>query len=415
MKRMLTILLLTGFAGGAYAGETMEALLRGAGAGALEMAAPLPPPPSPLAASDPFDIRKVFPMPSSETWAGPFTVQFGKSADIETVRRILKEEKLEAVELVSSSGGFYARIEMKEQSGWATMDREFAWTRIMRLTDLTSVSYVLVNKRLMDGSKFKVAALRIPEIKGYVIANDPNPGAPVRDIEWVTLQGGAFLMGTDDASPAFADAKPVRRVALGSFQISRTAVTVEQYAECVIQGKCTAPGIGGYCNWGRTGRRLHPVNCVDWQQAGAYAEFKGARLPTEAEWEYAASGGGRNQQYPWGNEPASCEKAVMQDESGQGCGADGTLPVCSRPAGNTPQGLCDMAGNVAQWVQDKYRDSYSGAPSDGRAVEGEGNLRVARGGSYEEPRVGRLRADARRGAFGGSVDRYESIGFRLAR
>lgn len=251
--------------------------------------------------------------------------------------------------------------------------------------------------------------------KGYVMANDPVPGAPVRDIEWVEIQAGEFMMGTDSAAEAFADAKPVRRVSLNGFQLSKTAVTVEQYAECVIQGKCTAPGTGGYCNWGRTGRRLHPVNCVDWHQAGAYAAFKDARLPTEAEWEYAASGNGRNQQYPWGNEPASCERAVMQDESGIGCGSAGTLPVCSRPAGNTPQGLCDMAGNVAQWVQDRYQDSYSGAPSDGRAFEGEGSLRVARGGSYEEPRVSRLRVDARRGAFGGLVDRYESIGFRLAR
>lgn len=251
--------------------------------------------------------------------------------------------------------------------------------------------------------------------KGYVIANDPNPGAPVREVEWVALRGGRFMMGTDSPAEAFADAKPVRQVSLGGFQMSKTAVTVEQYAECVIQGRCAAPGTGGHCNWGRTGRRLHPVNCVDWHQAAAYAEFKGARLPTEAEWEYAASGGGRNQQYPWGNEPASCDRAVMQDESGMGCGAGGTLPVCSRPEGNTPEGLCDMAGNVAQWVQDKYQDSYSGAPSDGRAFEGEGNLRVARGGSYEEPRVSRLRVDARRGAFGGLVDRYESIGFRLAR
>ena len=104
--------------------------------------------PAPLGAG--LDVRKVFVMPDGENWEGPFTVQFSEEASPETVQRILKEEKLEAKELVESGRGLYARIVMKEQFGWTTMDTEFAWMRIMRLTDLTSVSYVAVNKRLWN-------------------------------------------------------------------------------------------------------------------------------------------------------------------------------------------------------------------------------------------------------------------------
>lgn len=146
MKKLLTILMLTGFSGPACAGTALERLQVEAGAGAQEIGAPLPPP-SPVRENDPFAIRKVFPMPAGETWDGPFAVQFSKSADLEKVRSILKEEKLEAKELLDTGCGFYARIEMKEQFGWTTMDKEFAWMRIMRLTDLTSVAYVFVNRR----------------------------------------------------------------------------------------------------------------------------------------------------------------------------------------------------------------------------------------------------------------------------
>lgn len=150
MKELLTILMLTGWSGIAAAGTATEQL-QVEPAAALVIAAPLPPPPSPAAGIGPFDIRKVYQMPAGETWDGPFTVQFAESAGLEQVRSVLEEEKLEAKELVAGDSGFYARIEMREQFGRATMDKEFAWMRIMRLTDLTSVSYVLVNKRLMNG------------------------------------------------------------------------------------------------------------------------------------------------------------------------------------------------------------------------------------------------------------------------
>ena len=249
--------------------------------------------------------------------------------------------------------------------------------------------------------------------KGYVARNDPSAGAPAKPVEWVTINGGTFTMGTDSEEEGSKDAKPIHEVVIKTFDMSKTDVTVEQYEECVLKGGCTEPVPGDNCNWGVAGRQFHPVNCVDWDQASKYAKFKGGRLPSEAEWEYAATGG-KKQKYPWGNDEPDCDKAVMFDSHGVlGCGNGGTMPVCSKPAGDTEQGLCDMAGNVWQWVQDKYQDSYKGAPIDGSAFEAAGSNRVLRGGAFYNSHVRTLRADYRNSRV--PAHRYGGIGFRLAR
>jgi len=249
--------------------------------------------------------------------------------------------------------------------------------------------------------------------KDYVAGNDPSAGVPTKPVEWVSISGGKFTMGTDSGEIGFEAAKPIHEVAIKTFDMSKTDVTVEQYAECVIKGGCTEPATGYYCNWGVAGRQLHPINCVDWDQASKYAKFKGARLPSESEWEYAATSGGKNQKYPWGNDEPTCDKAVIYGNGGYGCGKNSTMPVCSKTAGNTAQGLCDMAGNVWQWVQDKYQDSYKGAPTDGSAFEAAGSGRVLRGGSFGSFDAGSLRADFRVNFSPGF--RVGSFGFRLVR
>ena len=209
--------------------------------------------------------------------------------------------------------------------------------------------------------------------------SEANVAIETGGVEWVRIPGGSFNMGSNDGYP---NEKPVHRVTVPTFEMTKTQVTVEQYKACVDAGACTAPNSGGSCNWGQSDRGKHPINCVDWHQAQAYAKWAGGRLPTEAEWEYAARSGGRDWKYPWGNENATCERAVIS-EGGDGCGRDSTWPVCSKPKGNTTQGLCDMAGNVWEWVQDWYHDSYNGAPTDGSAWERPtGSFRVFRGGSW---------------------------------
>ncbi len=287
-----------------------------------------------------------------------------------------------------------------------------------------------------DALESRVPPVPVPVgTKGYIAGNDPSVGGrSFKPVEWVAISGGKFMMGTDSGERGFENAKPVHEVAVKTFYMSKTAVTVEQYEECVIKGKCTEPGTGVRCEWGQA-RKLYPVNCVDWKQANQYARFKGARLPSESEWEYAATSGGRNQKYPWGNEAPTCDRVVRYGNGGSGCGNFGTMPVCSKTAGNTAQGLCDMAGNVWQWVEDNYQDSYKGAPIDGSAFKAAGgvpprrengklllsippdsafsSLRVVRGGSFDDGYASAFRADYRHSFPPGL--RYDSIGFRLAR
>jgi len=199
------------------------------------------------------------------------------------------------------------------------------------------------------------------------------------EVSWVGLPAGTFTMGSDRGEP---DEAPTHGVTLHAFRMSRSEVTVAQYGACVAAGACAPAGRGGACTWGRTGFAAHPVTCVDAAAAEAFCAWAGGRLCTEAEWEYAARSGGRDQAYPWGDAPPSCELAVLYDPDagGEGCGAGGPRSVCSRPAGNSAQGVCDLAGNAWEWVADGYEAYPAGEVTDPRvAVD---RFQATRGGSW---------------------------------
>ena len=211
---------------------------------------------------------------------------------------------------------------------------------------------------------------------------DEEAPAPI-ELDWVALPAGEFTMGADTEYEG-----PAHRVTVAAFEISRTEVTVAQYRACQAAGACGS--LAGslneeQCNLLYADRGDHPVNCVNHDDAMAFAQWIGGRLPTEAQWEYAARSAGRNQRYPWGDEEASCDYAVMgtpdndPDMTPDGCGLERTWPVCAKPRGNTAQGLCDMSGNVAEWVQDKLCD-YESTPRDGSAADCETDRHVIRGG-----------------------------------
>ncbi len=184
-------------------------------------------------------------------------------------------------------------------------------------------------------------------------------------LEWVQIPAASFIMGSDSGD---ADEMPTHSVSVPAFEISRTEVTVSQYQACVDAGACNNNASDDNCN--QPADRLdHPINCVTHYQAEHYCAWAGSRLPTESEWESAARGGGQNILFPWGNEDATCDYAVVDDPNagGIGCGLEHTFAVCSKTLGNSSQNLCDMGGNVWEWTQDAYHSTYDGAPNDGSA------------------------------------------------
>jgi formylglycine-generating enzyme required for sulfatase activity len=221
----------------------------------------------------------------------------------------------------------------------------------------------------------------------------------------VSVPGGVFTMGSDE----FDDTKPTHLVAVKAFDMDATEVTVAAYRACVQGRACTPPGSGNGQTWGLGDGRL-PVNLVTWEQAQTYCSWAGKRLPTEEEWEYAARGtDGRK--YPWGSTEFSdrgFDTAVIcstiSDAPRLPC------PVGSHPAGASPFGLQDMAGNVGEWTSSRYTPDYAlgGDVSD---------WRVRRGGSVDWGNnwyvLGRLRSDRRSAADPNRAD--ADTGFRCAR
>jgi formylglycine-generating enzyme required for sulfatase activity len=202
-------------------------------------------------------------------------------------------------------------------------------------------------------------------------------------------------MGSTDADDqADSDEKPQHTVYLDAFWIDRTEVTNAQFRQCVEAGACQAPAT---CDWGEPsyggqGQADRPVVCVNWNQAQAYCQWAGARLPTEAEWEKAARGTD-GQRFPWGDDleldgtrlnfcDRNCENTG--NDAGVNDGYARTAPVGTYPAGASPYGALDMAGNVWEWVADSYGgDYYAGSPQRNPQGPGSGSDKVLRGGAWD--------------------------------
>ncbi|MBI3548778.1 MAG: SUMF1/EgtB/PvdO family nonheme iron enzyme [Elusimicrobia bacterium] len=262
--------------------------------------------------------------------------------------------------------------------------------------------------------RFAFAAALLAVASSSHAQNKKDAAAPA-PIEWVRIEGGTFYMGTNQGP---ASSGPARKVTVRTFEISKSEVTVAQFAACARLGECHAMVNDRWrCNSIDPERVNHPINCVDWKNAKRYANFVHARLPTEAEWEFAARSRGKDIAYPWGGEPPTCERAVMNDPDAAphyGCGALVTSPVCSKRAGNTDQGLCDMAGNVSEWVADRYHANYNGAPPDSSSWEFNATeYPVIRGAAFtHDDESGRLKTTSRHYQFDAPL---YTVGFRVAR
>jgi Tol biopolymer transport system component len=247
----------------------------------------------------------------------------------------------------------------------------------------------------------------------------PTPGSTPAGTTWtrpadgmvmVYVPAGEFEMGSDMGELLYAlqlceryggfceredDERPAHAVALDGFWIDKYEVTNAQYRLCVEAGVCKAPTI---CLWGVSGyddatKSDHPVVCVEWYGARDYCEWVGARLPTEAEWEYAARGMG-GLRFPWGDEfdgtrlnfcDANCPDANTWKAPEYDDGFETTAPVGSFPTGMSWCGVLDMAGNVNEWAADWYAPRYPGTSRQENPTGPEdGTVRVVRGGSWSD-------------------------------
>ncbi|WP_437586769.1 SUMF1/EgtB/PvdO family nonheme iron enzyme [Sorangium sp. So ce1000] len=233
----------------------------------------------------------------------------------------------------------------------------------------------------------------------------------------VLVPGGKFFMGSDE--PEFKLWQPAHKVTIDTFCIDMHEVTAGEYKECSDTGECKRPppapdfpntsgapaaehqktlkALAEQCTFGKPELAKHPINCLPWSLANAYCQVHGKRLPTEAEWEYAARGSD-GRKFPWGDAPGdqtfmnACGTECTAWEKAHGLkpsermydaddGFAGTAPVGSFPNGRTKFGADDVVGNVWEWTADwfeTYKDEEQVNPTGAPA----GDRKAIRGGAY---------------------------------
>jgi len=217
----------------------------------------------------------------------------------------------------------------------------------------------------------------------------------------VFIPGGQFVMGSEDSRAQWNE-KPAHTVYVDAFYMDATEVTRRQYQQFL---EATGRRKPHYWNDSRFNKPDMPVVGVTWEDATAYAAWAGKRLPTEAEWEFAARGGLVGQKFPWGN-------ASAQGKAWFGKPAQTGTPTTVGSFEPNGYGLFDMAGNVAEWCADWYRDdAYRDAVANNPTGPGRTSLKVVRGGSWYEDSY-YLRCSARKSM--GPTSYSSSVGFRCA-
>ncbi len=227
----------------------------------------------------------------------------------------------------------------------------------------------------------------------------------------VSVPAGEFTMGSENG---FDNEKPVHTVYLDAYRIDQTELTNAQYKQCVEVGKCQPPSETNSFTrdsyYGNSQYDNYPVIYVSWNDAQEYCQWAGKRLPTEAEWEKAARGpltsSGDARAYPWGNE-WDAAKANVENKVGD------TTQVGNYPAGASPYGALDMAGNVWEWVADWYDKAYySNSPRENPKGPASGEFKALRGGAFLNAR------DLARAAYRlnnrPSYRHHGDLGFRCA-
>jgi formylglycine-generating enzyme required for sulfatase activity len=218
---------------------------------------------------------------------------------------------------------------------------------------------------------------------------------------------GYFIMGQQN----YGNEQPMHTVYLNSYYIDVYEVTNAEYKNCVDSGACELPiSMRSYTRssyYDNPQFSNYPVVYVTWEQAQNYCEWRGGRLPTEAEWEKAARGEGDVRPLPWG-EGLDCDKANYNQ-----CNIGDTVEVGSYPDGISPYGLYDMMGNVWEWVSDWYSETYYEISTDFNPLgPSTGSAKVLRGASFDEY-TNEMHLSYR--GYDTPVNATNEIGFRCAK
>lgn len=304
--------------------------------------------------------------------------------------------------------------ELEDQSATLVVDRIQSEKRLLLLAQLITPSATRYPTETIVPTQTPLILWTVPPPTGSELTAagiQPKASEVPVTAGMVKIAAGDFMMGSD-AADAHSDEKPLHAVWLNDFWIDKTTVTNQAYQLCVDSGICTEPAEKNtksrsdyyqnpaYANF--------PVVNVDWTQAVVYCNWKGKRLPTEAEWEKAAKGND-DRIYPWGNIPPDEYRLNFDNQIGD------TVEVGKYLAGKSPYGVLDMSGNVWEWISDWYSDTYyqdigNALISDPEGPEN-GSYRVLRGGSYGS-KAWYVRVSVRSGNSETSIS--NSRGFRCA-
>ncbi len=307
----------------------------------------------------------------------------------------------------------------------------FINARIFALSSASSMAIFMITSCVGVTSPIVPTPSIVPEMNSSLDELGDTKVSLKDHATMIYIPAGQFPMGSEFG---LLDEKPIHIVQLDAFWLDRTEVTNEMYRKCVQAKKCEEPS--NLLDYNNPQYSNHPVVFVSWANAVIYCSSMDRRLPTEAEWEKAATWNPRTNQklvYPWGNE-YNCSKgnfddeteldaSLMQDGSVNCDGYTRTAPVGSFPEGASPYGALDMGGNVWEWVHDAFIGVNPFNPNTGNYYASSRfknpmgvpptstGYRSLRGGSWNWT-YGFGRSAYRLGI--GKDDTYDGVGFRCA-